>query len=1227
MMNRSYVNKALLIIAVFLFSLMSPITSNVSAQDGDEITILHTAVNPSNNNTYHLLSAASWEDSAFAARGLDGFLTTVDDLEENQWIFDTFASFDGQARHLWTGLSDNDEEGFYKWHDGTPFYYRNWGQDQPSSNSDEDYVHIAGTNIGNIMPGTWNDLSNDPELVPVYGVVEIGPGADYALRFDGFDDFIISDEEFPDWEGHIEIEAMINMPDVSGINFITMMGDYGWGLYVINGNIAYSNQYSMSQNPVSNISITENNWTHVKVIVEENSSVEFFIDGISAGTFGSDKATIPLGDFGSNSCFQDGLECDELFIGRMGAGCDCHYFMGMIDDVIISNAANESSWQFQEGEGPDTVDYSGRNATINGASWIMPDGSIVTQAIQIFNGVEVGDISGMPGDQLLFFVELEEMTKAAYLNVFSEFGDFWFEETPNFEIYVSHEDIPNSWDYDVLIEPEWGFAYQDWQWPESGTWWIVIVPLEEISSVSLFLDWDVADPPPPLEEMTELINAIPVTDQSITGGRQKPVEEKILYYYVNVTENLSSLSVKTYGGSGNIDLGISWGTVPDPFDDFGWWPEPFSDEFSINGEDMTGKVAWDGGQGNDQVVTLYDVEPGIYYVAAYTYQNAKEFTIVSQFTYRPDNIEPEDAIELTPGIEYGPLSGYDGLLQYFKVQVPVGTERLEVDLAKGFGEASLFMKIEQAPTPSDYTYRSNSPGAGDKIGFNDPTPGMWYILLETEQVFGSVMITASFEERYVWSYDGTPIEMFNNEEISGIEAPEGEELFFFLNLEKPADYLEISTFGGSGNLLIIAEGKQIYFGFEDDFFFEFEEDKGRQGPSFDSDTEDFEIESYGEGTNQNIFINLPANGRVDIVVEAISDFSDVTIIANWYYSDFLEPIPVDPIDEPSVKESCRDVANMMMKEADTDSNGIIERFEYEGSDSDFEIDTFEFDSIDLNDDGGIEFTELLQEACNCDNEIWIVFDQLSNENQPVSIELLSSQIYENDYNFLETDTNSDRKISETEVEVMSLVCETTFDAFDTDGDGVPDEDDEFPNDPDESKDSDGDGVGDNADIAPSIANDLVYSVGALVFVGLLALLVVFARGNRGNMNSNDWESGKNFYISESMLAMQEPDLPQPMSQNMESSDLIYQSSFDNVEKNQVSFQQPAPQEIVTSAPSSSIEITSFEDLLNEETNIDAPSKQIMGMIGIDGNESIVYPLNSGIKWVRSNPSDEWTRSN
>lgn len=42
---------------------------------------------------------------------------------------------------------------------------------------------------------------------------------------------------------------------------------------------------------------------------------------------------------------------------------------------------------------------------------------------------------------------------------------------------------------------------------------------------------------------------------------------------------------------------------------------------------------------------------------------------------------------------------------------------------------------------------------------------------------------------------------------------------------------------------------------------------------------------------------------------------------------------------------------------------------------------------------------------------------------------------------------------------------------DSDGDGVPDDEDAFPNDPNESVDSDGDGIGDNADIAPDDADN------------------------------------------------------------------------------------------------------------------------------------------------------------
>ena len=43
--------------------------------------------------------------------------------------------------------------------------------------------------------------------------------------------------------------------------------------------------------------------------------------------------------------------------------------------------------------------------------------------------------------------------------------------------------------------------------------------------------------------------------------------------------------------------------------------------------------------------------------------------------------------------------------------------------------------------------------------------------------------------------------------------------------------------------------------------------------------------------------------------------------------------------------------------------------------------------------------------------------------------------------------------------------------IDSDGDGVPDESDAFPSDPNETTDTDGDGVGDNADAFPSDPNE------------------------------------------------------------------------------------------------------------------------------------------------------------
>ena len=1208
-------SKSILLVALFLASLSVPaLSGNAVGQSPSDIEVLYTATNPTNNKTYHLLSEGSWSDSAQVARGLDGFLATVDDAQENQWIFETFANYDGQSRHLWIGLSDSNQEGEYRWHDGTPFHYRDWGQDQPSANDAENYVHIAGTNMGNIMPGTWNDLDDDPQYFPVYGVVEVGSAVDYALRFDGDNDHIIIDEEIPEFSGNISITARINSPDTSGIQFITMMGDYGWGLYINNGMISYSSEYSISRHPTSNMSITENVWTEVTVQIEQGVGGQFYIDGVPAGNITSNEANIPRGDFGSNDCYQSGEDCDELFIGRMGAGCDCNYFTGMIDDVTISNDEYSLNWGFLEGEGAVTYDDTSQyQGDINGASWVMPDGTIVAQAVQLFPDQELFDITGQPGDQLLFFIEIEEYTRGLYIDAYIEYYDWNNWGSNNFDAYFAHDYIPNSWEYDDIREDNYDYMWMDYSWPEEGILWMVIVPKTEIDAMTIYTGVDIADPPPSLDEMTELVNEIPVTGQKIDAGRGAPDEDRVLYYYVNVTENLSSLTVKTYGGTGNINLAIQSNTVPDPFNSFWGWEEPWFedfDDFGVIGDfmDIGAQSDWSSGPGNDHQVSLYNVKSGIYYITAYTYGKANDFTIAASMSFEPENIEPEDAIELTPGIAYGPLSGYDGLDQYFKINVPADTERLEVDLEPGFGEASLYLKLANSPTESDYTYRSNSPGAGDKIGFNDPTPGMWYILLDTEMVFGDVKITASFADRYVWDYDGTPIELFNGEEITGIEAPTGESLSFFVELEKPGEYLTIQTYGGNGDLIMTGVGNVMFLDFDDIFgFFEddfFIEESGRQRPGGNFDYEETTVTSYGLGTEQTIYVDLPANGRFDITLQAIDGFSDVTIVANWVYSDFIDPIeePEEPV-ELVVEMNCREVAEKEMSSKDLDKNGVLSEEELKSVVINQK--NVIFSTADSNKDGEIEFAELLQISCNCGNELENIFSQLSPDNQDLTIEKLSSQVYENQFNFFEIDGNSDLKISRSEIDILILLCETTFDAFDGDGDGVPDVDDAFPNDPDESKDTDGDGVGDNADLAPSVANDLIYSAGAILAIGLLAMLVLVSRNSRENRINDAWTTDKQYDLSERMLNLQDP--PKPHQEPLP----IVQQSFGYEEV-------PTNQNGLESDNSDNL----FEQLLNQP---ESPPNQLLGMIDSNGMEVIEYPIGSGIKWHRIDAQQPWQR--
>lgn len=174
---------------------------------------------------------------------------------------------------------------------------------------------------------------------------------------------------------------------------------------------------------------------------------------------------------------------------------------------------------------------------------------------------------------------------------------------------------------------------------------------------------------------------------------------------------------------------------------------------------------------------------------------------------------------------------------------------------------------------------------------------------------------------------------------------------------------------------------------------------------------------------------------------------------------------------------------------------------------------------------------------------------------------------------------------------------------DADGDGVGDEIDQFPNDPDESMDSDGDGVGDNLDVFPNDANESADSdgdgigdnadpdtassgsssssmnavfigVGVLAVIVLLGVMMVLRRGS----GEEDWS--ENDYT---------------------------ESKFDAFENQ---FGAPA----VASAPPSAPPMRSPSN----------PPNSLIGEMR-DGYEICEYPAASNAWWYRDQATGQWTK--
>ena len=419
------------------------------------------------------------------------------------------------------------------------------------------------------------------------------------------------------------------------------------------------------------------------------------------------------------------------------------------------------------------------------------------------------------------------------------------------------------------------------------------------------------------------------------------------------------------------------------------------------------------------------------------------------------------------------------------------------------------------------------------VAFNDPTPGTWMILVHTERVFSGTTILAEFADRYVWDWDGEPIQLFNGEAIVGIEAEEGTVLEFFGILEEPASPLEVTTWGEDGAIELEGEAEP----YDWDLIFE-EGPRGRQWG------EATWIE--GDGANWFWYVDIAANGRFDVTVEVVEDLSAFGIMATWVEAD-LPPVDDDDdvdSDEPFEPQGCEDRTIEWFSELDANRDGFVSLDEHRPH-----PDTgTPGEDLDRNQDERLQMAELEADLCSCAQEFLFIWEQ-ADEADAIALEDLETVSYLNEIDLEAMDRDGDGDIDDREAERHTLACSTTYDPLDLDGDGVPNDDDAFPEDPDESEDSDGDGVGDNADLVAGVNDSMVTYGAAVAVLGLVIvlLLTMLRRGPGGAQPVDPWaELGDEKRM---------PDIFEPATMAQEPS-MAFDSAPSSASNNPV---QPAPE--------------------------------------------------------------------
>ena len=127
---------------------------------------------------YVLVEGPSWSEAQANAIKLGGNLVTINNKEENDWIFKNFEQIStgsSEGLGVMIGITDGEEEGTWKWISGEEVTYSNWGTNQPDNSRGLENHSVIGWDRGtwNDIQEDWNNLQTKTKWGEVKGLVEV----------------------------------------------------------------------------------------------------------------------------------------------------------------------------------------------------------------------------------------------------------------------------------------------------------------------------------------------------------------------------------------------------------------------------------------------------------------------------------------------------------------------------------------------------------------------------------------------------------------------------------------------------------------------------------------------------------------------------------------------------------------------------------------------------------------------------------------------------------------------------------------------------------------------------------------------------------------------------------------------------------------------------------------------------------------------------------------------